>query len=140
MKWPDVSIRPFVVLLAAAGLLGGCAVAGTSSSWQARCARGDFARQSLEHWFRLSWEVTTGRHGPQIDGYVYNDFWTPAERMVLAVERLDTSGQVVACATTWVIGTVPSDYRAYFVAPVPDASATYRVRILSFSWAIKGGP
>jgi hypothetical protein len=139
VKRRDVSTRLFVALLAVAGLLAGCAGVGTSSSWQASCAPGDYARQSLEHWFRVTWDVTTGRHGPQIEGYVYNDFWTPAERMLLAVERLDASGQAVACSTTWIIGTVPSDYRAYFVAAVPDASATYRVRILTFSWAIKGG-
>jgi hypothetical protein len=139
VKKLDVSARPFVVLLGAAGLLAGCAGVGTSSSWQATCAPGDYARQSLNDWFRVNWEVTTGRHGPQIEGYVYNDYWATAERMLLAVERLDASGQVAACSTTWVGGTVPSDYRAYFVAAVPDAGATYRVRIVTFGWASKGG-
>jgi hypothetical protein len=139
VKRLDAWTRPLAALLVLAGSLAGCAGGGTSSSWQASCAPGGYAQQSLDHWFKVSSQVTTGRHGPQIEGYVYNDFSTPAEKMLLAVERLDASGQAVACSTTWVSGSVPSDYRAYFAAAVPDASATYRVRILSFSWASKGG-
>ena len=74
-----------------------------------------------------------------MEGYIYNEAGIGAERMLLAVERLDASGQVAGCSTVWVPGAVPADQRAYFAALVPDASARYQVRILSFSWASKGG-
>jgi len=54
--------------------------------------------------------------------------------MLVGVEQLNPSGQAVGCSMVWVSGTVPPEDRAYFVAAVPDASAKYRVRVLSFNW------
>jgi hypothetical protein len=74
-----------------------------------------------------------------VAGYVDNQWKWEAERMRLAIERLDASGQVVGCSEVWVLGSVPAFYRAYFTAAVPDANAQYWVRILSFEWKARGG-
>src|SRR2546426_5934655 len=93
-----------------------------------------YAPQSVERYFRLEWEVTRGRKGPAVEGYVYNTGPRNAEHMRLQIERLDVSGKVVASSTVWVLGGVPMDGRAYFRASVSDA-ASYRVQVLSFDWA-----
>lgn len=129
-----------VALVVAILLLAGCGSVGISSAWQAHCPQGNYASQSLDEWFRPSWDVTQGPHGPQVEGYIHNKFGAGAEQMLVAVERLDASGQAVGCLMAWVTGTVPPHSRAYFAAPVPDARAQYRVHILSFNWASKGGP
>src|SRR5947208_7488669 len=92
-----------------------------------------YAPQSLERYFRLEWEVARDRKGPAIEGYVYNKGPRTAERMRLQIEHRDASGRVVGSSTTWVLGRVPMDGRAYFSAPVPDV-ASYRVQVLSFDW------
>jgi len=92
-----------------------------------------YAPQSLERYFRLEWEVTRGRKGPAIEGYVYNKGTQSAERMHLQIERLDASDRVVGSSTVWVLGGVPMGGRAYFNASVADATS-YRVQVLSFDW------
>ncbi len=97
-----------------------------------------YAPQSLERYFRLEWQVTHGRKGPAIEGYVYNQAMRGAERIRLQIERLDDAGKVVGSSTVWVLGGVQMDSRAYFRASVPDA-ARYRVQVLSFNWTCGGG-
>jgi hypothetical protein len=128
-------VAPFVT----AYFLAGCGGVSSSTPWQAHCPQGSYAPQSLDEWFRTSAEVIQGRHAPQVEGYIYNNYFAGAEQMLVAVEQLSPSGQAVACATVWVTGSVPPRNRAYFVAPAPDASAKYRVRILSFNWTKTGG-
>jgi hypothetical protein len=128
-------VAPFVT----AYFLAGCGGVSSSTPWQAHCPQGSYAPQSLDEWFRTSAEVIQGRHAPQVEGYIYNNYFAGAEQMLVAVEQLSPSGQAVACATVWVTGSVPPRNRAYFVAPAPDASAKYRVRSLSFNWTKTGG-
>ena len=97
-----------------------------------------YAPQSLERYFRLEWEVTRGRKGPAIEGYVYNQAVWTAGRMRLQIDRLDASGKVVGSSTVWVLGQVRTDSRAFFTASVPEA-ASYRVQVLSFDWSGRGG-
>ena len=52
-----------------------------------------YAPQTLERYVRLEWDVTRGRKGPVVEGYVYNTGW------------------------------VPMDGRAYFRASVSDAAS-----------------
>jgi len=93
----------------------------------------DYAPQSLERYFRLEWEVTRGRKGQAIEGYVYNAAMRAEDRMRLQIERVDASGKIVGSTMIWVFGGVPVNSRAYFSASVPDATS-YRVRVLSFDW------
>ena len=136
----DMRIDKFVALVVVAYFLAGCGGISPSSAWQAHCPQGNYAPQSLDEWFRSSSEVIQGRRGPQVEGYIYNNYFAGAEQMLVGVEQLSPSGQAVGCLMVWVSGIVQPRDRAYFVAPVPDASAKYRVRILSFNWANKGGP
>jgi hypothetical protein len=126
-------------LVAVAYFLVGCGGISPSTAWEAHCPQGSYAPQSLDEWFRSSSEVIQGRHGPQVEGYIYNNSFGGAEQLLVGVEQLSPSGQAVSCATVWVAGSVPPRNRAYFVTPAPDASAQYRVRILSFNWTKTGG-
>jgi hypothetical protein len=132
--------RRFLLTSLAGVFLAGCGGVSPSSAWQAHCPRASYAPQSLEEWFRSSSEVVQERRGPQVEGYIYNNSFAGAEQMLLGVEQLSPSGQAVGCSMVWVGGIVQPRDRAYFAASVPDASAKYRVRILSFNWANKGGP
>ena len=96
-----------------------------------------YVPQSLERDFRIEWQVTQGKKGPAIEGYVYNTAMRGAEHMRLKIERLDEAGRVAGTSTVSVLGVVPMDGRAYFSASVP-ASATYRVQALSFDWTCSG--
>ena len=58
--------------------------------------------------------------------------------MRLQIERLDASGTVVGSSAVWVLGGVPMDGRAYFLASVPEATS-YRVHVLTFDWGGGGG-
>jgi hypothetical protein len=131
-------VGKLVALVVAGYLLAGCSSVNTSSAWQTHCPQGPYAPQSLDNWFRSSWDVTQGRRGPQLEGYIYNNFSAGAEQMLLAVERLDMSGQAVGCSMVWVPGIVQSGDRGYFVTPVPDTNARYQVRVLSFNWSKRG--
>ena len=92
-----------------------------------------YAPESVERYFRLEWQLTHGRKGPAIEGYVYNKAMRDTERMRLQIERLDDAGKVLGSSTVWVLGGVRMDGRAYFSASVPDA-VSYRVHVLSFDW------
>ena len=126
--------------MAVVALLAGCSSLESSrTAWHSACPKTLYATESLDRWFRLSWDVTQDRRGPQVEGYVYNTYGQGAERMILVVERLDPGGQVTDCTQTWVNGTVPPQFHTYFVTPVPDGAAKYRVRVLSFDFLPRGG-
>jgi hypothetical protein len=98
----------------------------------------NYARGSLDHYFRLEWHVTPATRGPMLEGFVYNTSGLIADRMRLSIEHLDDAGAVVGSSTTWVLGGVPANNRTWFQTPVPPA-ASYRVEILSFDWLGRGG-
>jgi hypothetical protein len=98
----------------------------------------NYASQTLEYYFRLEWEVVPSARGPVLEGYVYNKSGMAADRMQLRVDELDAAGKVIASKTTWVLGTVPPNNRAWFEARVPQA-AKYQVEIVGFDWIGRGG-
>ena len=97
-----------------------------------------YATQGIEHYFRVEWEAAKGRRGPVVAGYVYNKSGINADRVILGIDTVDGAGQVAATATSQVLGTVPPGNRAYFEIPVREASAAYRVRVLSFDTIARG--
>jgi hypothetical protein len=97
-----------------------------------------FAPGSLDHYFRVEWQVTPSGRGPVVEGFVYNKSGLFADRMRLSIDQLDAGGNVVGSTTTWVLGGVPSNNRAWFETHVPRA-VSYRVEILSFDWIGRGG-
>jgi len=98
-----------------------------------------FAKEALDRYFRIDYDVGTKGGRSLIRGYVYNlNPGTPAERMQLSIETLDASGTVIAKSSTWVLGNVPPGNRAYFSASATPG-ASYRVQVLSFDWGSRGG-
>ncbi len=125
-------------IIVAAFLVAGCTTGAPGpNAWQPSCPPGSYADASIDGWFHVSWNIVQRRTGPALEGYVNNRWKMEAEKMRLAVERLDGSGQVVGCSELWVL-SVPPYSRAYFAASVPDSSARYQVRVLSFNWAARG--
>jgi hypothetical protein len=82
----------------------------------------------------LDWEVGQTRGGPQIQGYVINDYMRPAINVRLLVESLDGNGQVVDRAYGFVVGGVPALNRAPFVVRLKTAGASYRISVTDFIW------
>lgn len=100
----------------------------------------NYAKETLDHYFRIEYQVAPSDTRPVVSGYVYNlNPGTPAERMQLSIESLDASGNVIATSSTWVLGNVPPGNRAYFTARVPAPAASYRIQVLSFDWGSRGG-
>jgi hypothetical protein len=97
-----------------------------------------YAPATLEYYFRLEWQVTQSAKGPVLEGYVYNKSGMTADRMLLRIDELDAAGKVVASKTTWVLGGVPPNNRAWFETRVPQA-AKYHVEIVAFDWVGRGG-
>jgi hypothetical protein len=97
-----------------------------------------FAPGSLDHYFRVEWQVTPSACGPVVEGFVHNKSGLFADRMRLQIDQLDSAGHAVGSTTTWVLGGVPSNNRTWFEARVPKA-VNYRVEILSFDWIGRGG-
>jgi hypothetical protein len=98
-----------------------------------------FSQQTLDERFRIEYQVTPDQSKSVLDGYIYNVYsGLSAAHMQLAIERLDASGNIIGTSTTWVLGEVPPNNRAYFTTRVEPA-ASYRVRILSFDWIGRTG-
>jgi len=116
-----------VALLVAPLLIAGTVAAGPN-----------YAPGSLDRYFRLEWQAVPGGSGPTLEGYLYNMADMPAERMVLGIEMLDASGNVVGKTSTRVLGGAPPGNRAWFQAKVP-AAASYRIEVQSFDWIRVGG-
>ena len=109
------------------------------SSATGSAAAANYTQETLDRYIRIEYQVEPSAAQAVVSGYVYNMHpGLPADRMQLAVEALDASGNVVGTSSTWVLGTVPPDNRAYFSASVVPA-ASYRVQVLFFDWGKGGG-
>src|SRR4029434_9024082 len=64
----------------------------------------NYARGSLDRYFRIDFKVVPGPGGQVVEGYVYNLAGMPAERMLLEIDQLDASGAVVGNTSTRVLG------------------------------------
>ena len=97
-----------------------------------------YAIQGIERYFRVESEVTQGRRGPVVSGYVYNTSGHTAGNVRLVVEGLDAGGQVTSSAISGLMGTVPPNGRAYFEARAPQGATSVRVRVLSYDPVARG--
>ena len=99
---------------------------------------GNYAQESLDHYFRFEYQVSPNATRPVVSGYVYNmNAGVPVERMQVAVQSLDAAGDVVGTTSTWVLGGVPPGNRAYFTTRAVPANS-YRVQVLFFDWGSRG--
>jgi hypothetical protein len=85
-----------------------------------------------QHYFTVSWETFDRRGRPHLSGYVVNQYGSPAGRIQLLVESLDSSGQIVAQGVEWLGGDVGPFQRRYFEVPVPQPASSYRVSVFAF--------
>lgn len=99
----------------------------------------NYAPGWIDQYFRLEWEVTPKRRGPVVSGYIHNRYGLSADRVRIAVRRVDATGRVVEERGSWVPGAVPAGGRTYFEVPVTDPAGTYLVEIVSFDWVGRGG-
>ena len=122
-------MRRSVALLALVVILGappaGAAMTSSSSGIDSR--------------LRFEWEASQSRTGrPLIAGYLYNDYMRAANSVVLLVETLDASGQIVERKIRIMPGIVPVFGRTYFEVPLETTGASYRITVTSFEW-LRGG-
>ena len=102
-------------------------------------AAANYTQETLDRYLRIEYQVEPSAAQPVVSGYVYNLHpGLPADRMQLAIDALDASGEVVGTSSTWILGGVPVGNRAYFSAPVVPA-ASYRVQVLFLDWGKGGG-
>ena len=100
----------------------------------------DFGANTPEaRYFRIDSTLGAGRHGPQIDGYVYNLYDAHALRVRLNLDAMDASGRLLERRVVFVPLDVPPHGRALFQARVPEGTASARVSVLSFEWGARGG-
>jgi len=110
-------------------LLGAVAALAATPLAAGRATSQDFGPGGPDRYFRFEWE----KRGRKIDGYVSNTSHRWAARVRLLVEGLDVSATVRSRTTPWVAGGIPSNSRAFFEVPVPEA-ASYRLSVLSSEW------
>jgi len=93
---------------------------------------------------RLEWQPETRGDRARITGYVRNDYVLAARDIVLLVESLDASGQVVGRTRGYVNRVVTPGGSSYFDVSLPAPAASYRVEIVAMRWLtgdeILGGP
>lgn len=85
-------------------------------------------------YFRVEWTVSPARNGQsRITGYVYNDWWGPAENVVLRINELDASGKLIAAVGRPLVESITPHDRLYFDVQVPRA-ASYDVGVSMFDF------
>lgn len=97
------------------------------------------AQAPEERYFRIDAAVISGKRGPEIEGYVYNEWNMQATRVRLRVEELDASGQKIGERIVFVPLDVPSRARSYFRAPVAPGTVSTRNWVFYFEWSPRGG-
>jgi len=103
-----------------------------------RAAAANYTQETVDRYFRIEYQVEPAAQ-PLVSGYVYNMHPNvPADRMQLAIDAVDATGQVIGTSSTWILGGVPAGSRGYFSASVVPA-ASYRVQVLFFDWGKGGG-
>ena len=85
--------------------------------------------------FRVQWSADTRRDGHvRITGYVYNDHGEPADNVVLRIDELDSSGQVLRTVLKPLDDTIDALGRSYFAVQLDDRAASYNVGVDSFDF------
>jgi hypothetical protein len=122
-------MRRSVALLALAVMLGAHSAGAAMVS----------APSGIDGRLRFEWAVSQSPSGrPVIAGYLYNDYMLAANNVILLIETLDASGQVVERAIRILPDSVPVLGRTYFAIPLKAAGTNYRISVTSFQW-LRGG-
>src|SRR5262245_51141365 len=76
----------------------------------------------------------TWRNKPQVEGYVRNKRDLPATRIILRVEALDGTGEVLTSAIRQLDQDIPPNDRVFYQVPTPGPAPTYRVQVDYVVW------
>ena len=115
------------------------AIALTLTVVTGAAAQSNFGAGTPEsRYFRTEPAVSAGRHGPQVEGYVYNLYDAHATRVLLSIDALDASGRLLETRRAYVPFDVPPRGRSFFQVPAPAGTATARVSVESFEWTGRG--
>ena len=119
--------------LPAAILPGQAALAASPTTTSAADPGGDTALGA--EFFHIQWSTDTRWNGHvRITGYVYNDRGEPAENVVLRIDELDSSGQVLRTVLKPLDDTIDALGRAYFAVQLDARAASYNVGVDSFDF------
>jgi hypothetical protein len=89
--------------------------------------------------FRVEAQPGTGRKGPVLSGYVYNNSGYSADHVQVLVETLDASGNVTSSSTAWISGLVALNSRRYFEIPLKTPpAASYRITVVTYDIVGRG--
>ena len=117
----------------AAAILPGQAALADSPTASAADPGGDTALSA--EFFHIQWSADTRRDGHvRITGYVYNDRGEPADNVVLRIDELDSSGQVLRTVLKPLDDTIDALGRAYFAVQLDARAASYNVGVDSFDF------
>lgn len=93
-----------------------------------------------EVYFRLEYEtVPSGSGATTIRGSIRNTFDLAATNVQLLVEALDAAGRTVATTRGYVNGDVVSEGSRTFQVRIPSPGASYRVRVVTWTWLPRDG-
>jgi hypothetical protein len=120
-----------------ASLAAGCAGAGSTAV--SPSASVTTAVQGWERYFRIDWTAQAKPNGNEIDGYLYNNYGSPAANVQVLAQALDATGNVIAQKIEWVPGVVPPLSRSYFRVPGLPPAPQYRVAVWAFDWVQGNG-
>ena len=96
--------------------------------------------EGLSRLFRVEWNVNEGSPtATRVQGYVYNDSRYSVTDVRLSIVSVDAGGRPVGETFGWVFGDIPARSRAYFVVPLTEPAATYRVTVISFDVVSESG-
>jgi len=119
--------------LPAAILPGQAALAASPTTTSAADPGGDTALGA--EFFHIQWSTDTRWNGHvRITGYVYNDRGEPADNVVLRIDELDSSGQVLRTVLKPLDDTIDALGRAYFAVQLDARAASYNVGVDSFDF------
>jgi hypothetical protein len=119
--------------------VGLAAIALTLLVVAAAVAQNFGAGRPEDRYFRIEFAVASGRHGSQVEGYVYNLYDAEATLVRLSVNPVDGAGRALEPRTAYVPLNVPPHGRSYFTAPVPAGTASAQVSVLNFEWTPRAG-
>lgn len=117
------------------------AVLVTGLAWGLQTGRAEAATRPpasdpvAAEFFRVTWTVSPARNGQsRITGYVFNDWWAPARNVVLRINELDASGEVIMAVGRPLVETITPHGRLYFDVRVPRRAASYDVGVSIFDF------
>jgi hypothetical protein len=90
------------------------------------------AGDGTDRWLKLQWIL----EGAAIRGWIYNEYFRPADKIRLRVDGLDAAGRLVETRYEWVLGVVPALGNRYFDVPVPPGADHYHVAVASYTFIL----